>query len=42
MGLAICRKLVTAMGAELEVETRSNWGTRFFFELDCPPASAAA
>src|SRR5437762_344021 len=29
MGLAICRKLVTAMGAELEVETRSNWGTRF-------------
>src|SRR5881296_2352632 len=42
LGLAICRKLVTAMGAELEVETRPNWGTRFFFELDCPPASAAA
>lgn len=42
MGLAICRKLVTAMGSELEVETRPNWGTRFFFEVDCPPASVAA
>jgi signal transduction histidine kinase len=40
LGLAICRRLVTAMGAELEVETRPNWGTRFFFEVDCPPASS--
>ena len=41
LGLAICRKLVKAMGAELEVETRPDWGTRFYFEVDCPPASAA-
>jgi len=24
------------------VETRPDWGTRFYFEVDCPPASAAA
>jgi signal transduction histidine kinase len=43
LGLAICRRLVSAMGAELQVETRPNWGTRFFFEVDCPsPESAAA
>ncbi len=36
LGLAICRKLVRAMGAELQVETRSGLGTRFFFEIDCP------
>ncbi|HEY6222207.1 MAG TPA: ATP-binding protein, partial [Gemmatimonadales bacterium] len=38
LGLAICRKLVRAMGSELEVETRPGWGTRFFFTLDLPPA----
>ncbi|HEV8265441.1 MAG TPA: HAMP domain-containing sensor histidine kinase [Gemmatimonadales bacterium] len=37
LGLTICRKLVEAMGSELRVETRSGWGTRFFFELDLPP-----
>jgi len=42
LGLAICRKLVRAMGSELRVETRANWGTRFSFELDLPPAAAAA
>jgi signal transduction histidine kinase len=42
LGLAICRKLVTAMGSELRVETRPNWGTRFFFELELPPCTAAA
>ena len=42
LGLAICRKLVKAMGTELEVETRADWGTRLFFELDCPPASSVA
>jgi len=41
LGLAICRKLVKAMGTELEVETRPNWGTRFYFEVDCPPATSA-
>jgi len=42
LGLAICRKLVKAMGTELQVETRPNWGTRFFFEVECPSADAVA
>jgi signal transduction histidine kinase len=37
LGLTICAKLVRAMGSELRVETRPNWGSRFFFEIDCPP-----
>jgi two-component system, sensor histidine kinase len=36
LGLAICSKLVRAMGSELLVESRPGWGTRFFFEIDCP------
>jgi signal transduction histidine kinase len=40
LGLAICRKLVKTMGSELQLETRPGWGTRFFFELDLPPATA--
>jgi signal transduction histidine kinase len=39
LGLAMCRKLVEAMDSELQLETRANWGTRFFFELDLPPTS---
>ena len=39
LGLAICRKLVRAMGSELQVETRPGWGTRFSFTLDLPPAT---
>ena len=39
LGLAICRKLVRAMGSELQVETRPGWGTRFSFMLDLPPAT---
>jgi len=39
LGLAMCRKLVEAMGSTLEFETRAGWGTRFYFELDLPPAS---
>jgi signal transduction histidine kinase len=42
LGLAICRKLVTAMGTELQVETRPNWGTRFFFEVECPSPESVA
>jgi two-component system, sensor histidine kinase len=42
LGLAICRKLVRAMGSQLQVETRPGWGTRFFFELDVPPATTLA
>lgn len=40
LGLAICRRLVHALGSELKLETAPNWGTRFYFELDLPPASA--
>jgi signal transduction histidine kinase len=40
LGLAMCRKLVEAMGAELKFESAPNWGTRFYFELDLPPASS--
>ena len=36
LGLAICRKLVRAMGSELQLETRPQWGTRFYFELPLP------
>lgn len=37
LGLSICRKLVAAMGGELQLETRANFGTRFFFEIELPP-----
>jgi|SRR5690242_10136034 len=42
LGLTICRKLVRAMGSELQVETRPHWGTRFYFEVDAPVGSVAA
>jgi signal transduction histidine kinase len=37
LGLAMCRRLVEALGSELKVESRADWGTRFFFELDVSP-----
>jgi signal transduction histidine kinase len=39
LGLAMCRKLVAAMGSELKCESRPDWGTRFHFEVDLPIAS---
>lgn len=39
LGLAMCRKLVEAMGSELQLETKAGWGTRFYFDVDLPPAS---
>jgi len=42
LGLAICRKLVRAMGSELQVETAPHQGTRFFFALELPPAKTLA
>jgi signal transduction histidine kinase len=36
LGLSICRKLVSAMGGMLGVETSETNGTRFFFELELP------
>jgi hypothetical protein len=41
LGLAICRKLVEAMGSELRLESRPGWGTRFSFVLELPPAHRA-
>jgi signal transduction histidine kinase len=38
LGLALSRKLVELMGSELKVETRPDWGSRFYFELDLPVA----
>jgi hypothetical protein len=38
LGLTISRRLVTAMGSKLNVETGS-WGTQFSFELDLPLAT---
>ncbi len=37
LGLAICRKLVAAMGSHLALKTRPGWGTKFSFELELPP-----
>jgi signal transduction histidine kinase len=39
LGLAIVRKLVAAMGSELKVDTFPERGTRFYFELELPPAT---
>ncbi|MEX2527734.1 MAG: HAMP domain-containing sensor histidine kinase [Gemmatimonadota bacterium] len=36
LGLPICRRLLRAMGSELEVESRPDCGTRFHFRLDLP------
>lgn len=39
LGLAMCRKLLGAMDSELRFETEADAGTRFFFELELPPAT---
>jgi signal transduction histidine kinase len=36
LGLAMCRKLLSAMDSELRFETKAGEGTRFFFELELP------
>ncbi len=38
LGLSICHKLISAMGGELGVDTELEKGTRFFFQLELPPA----
>jgi signal transduction histidine kinase len=40
LGLAICNKLVTAMGSRLEVTNHPDGGTRFTFQLDLPAVAA--
>jgi signal transduction histidine kinase len=39
LGLSICKKLINAMGGELQVDTELERGTRFHFELDLPQPS---
>jgi signal transduction histidine kinase len=41
LGLSICRKLVEAMGAGLEVDTEQDKGTSFQFTLPLPAAGGA-
>jgi signal transduction histidine kinase len=36
LGLAMCRKVLGALGSELRFETERDAGTRFFFELELP------
>ena len=38
LGLALCRRLLRRVGSELQFETAPGQGTRFYFELDLPPA----
>jgi signal transduction histidine kinase len=38
LGLAVSRRLVAGMGGELRFESAPGQGTRFWFELDLPPA----
>ncbi len=33
VGLALCRRLVEAMNSELRIESRPDWGTRFYFTV---------
>ena len=40
LGLALCRRLVQAMGSELQYESKRGWGTRFHFELTLEPLDA--
>jgi signal transduction histidine kinase len=40
LGLTICRRLVTAMGSSIQVESAPGRGTRFWFDLPLPAAAA--
>jgi signal transduction histidine kinase/ABC-type amino acid transport substrate-binding protein/CheY-like chemotaxis protein len=38
LGLVISKKIISAMGGELEVESELGKGSKFFFSIDLPPA----
>lgn len=40
LGLSICHSLVALMGGRLEIDSRENAGSEFFFELTFPEAEA--
>ncbi len=42
LGLAISRSLVERMNGRLNVESKPGWGSRFWFDVTLPVASAAA
>jgi len=42
LGLAISRRLIELMGGELQVASSPGEGSRFWFDLDLPPASVPA
>jgi signal transduction histidine kinase len=42
LGLAICKRLVAAMGGEIQVETAPDKGTRFSFTIELPEVSPKA
>ncbi len=41
LGLAISRSLVERMGGRLQVESKPGWGSRFWFDVPLPVATAA-
>ena len=42
LGLAICNKLVAAMGSRLDVTTHPDGGTKFTFQLELPAVAAGS
>jgi PAS domain S-box-containing protein len=42
LGLNVSRGIVEQMGGTLQVESRAGWGSRFWFEVQLPPATGAA